>query len=110
MLGKHGNKPITAGTWSSENLLCLGGEDKTISITNENGDTLQQPAVHDSPSQIRFHEENGLDESTTVSLILGGKTLYLWKDSDPENPIELEFQAKFDLTFPCLLLSSLFSC
>ena len=31
---------------------------------------------------------------TTVSLIVGGKTLYLFNLYDPENPIELAFQSR----------------
>jgi WD repeat-containing protein 19 len=95
---KHGNKPITCGAWSSENQLCLGGGDKTCTISSDGGSTLQQLPLHHDPSDIAFHESgpdaNG-DTETTVSILLQRKTLYLWSSSDPDNPIELEFQAKY---------------
>lgn len=39
--GKH-TKRITCGCWSIENLLALGGEDKMITISNQEGDTIRQ--------------------------------------------------------------------
>lgn len=41
VLGKH-TKRITCGCWSIENLLALGGEDKMITISNQEGDTIRQ--------------------------------------------------------------------
>lgn len=40
-LGKH-TRRITCGCWSTENLLALGGEDKMITISNQEGDTIRQ--------------------------------------------------------------------
>lgn len=39
--GKH-TKRITCGCWSKENLLALGGEDKIITVSNQEGDTIRQ--------------------------------------------------------------------
>lgn len=39
--GKH-TRRITCGCWSTENLLALGGEDKMITISNQEGDTIRQ--------------------------------------------------------------------
>lgn len=41
ILGKH-TKRICCGAWNSENLLALGSDDKTISISNIDGDTIKQ--------------------------------------------------------------------
>ena len=41
VLGKH-TKRISCGAWNSENLLALGSDDKTISISNMDGDTIKQ--------------------------------------------------------------------
>lgn len=75
-----------------------GGGDKTCTISAEGGSTIQQLPLHYDPSDIAFHEtppdENG-DTETTVSILLQRKTLYLWSSSGPDNPIELEFQAKY---------------
>ena len=44
VLGKH-TKRICCGAWNSENLLALGSEDKTITISNMDGDTLKQTST-----------------------------------------------------------------
>eukprot|EP00041_Stephanoeca_diplocostata_P037132 m.1387941 g.1387941 ORF g.1387941 m.1387941 type:complete len:1371 (-) comp24985_c0_seq2:183-4295(-) len=95
IIGKHGNKPITCGSWSSQNLLCLGGLDRTVTLTNENGDTLHQPALHGDPSMIKFFEPNGADGDVMVSIVINRRTLYLWKLSEIESPMELEFQDRY---------------
>jgi len=95
VLGKHGNKPITCGAWSIDNLLCLGGQDETASLSNENGDTLQQPELTGDPSNITFYNSPSDPAENTVSIIINHKTLYLWKSTEPDAPIELEFQVKY---------------
>jgi hypothetical protein len=35
------------------------------------------------------------NKENTVSLVVGGKTLYLFNLFDPDNPIELAFQARY---------------
>eukprot|EP00061_Rhincodon_typus_P006494 g27193.t1 len=42
--GKH-TKRITCGCWSTQNLLALGSEDKTITVSNQEGDTIRQILV-----------------------------------------------------------------
>ena len=54
--GKHGNKAITCGAWNSEGQLCLGGLDKSCTISDESGSTVQQLPLHGVPSDIAFHE------------------------------------------------------
>lgn len=60
VIGKH-SKKITCGAWNTENLLALGSEDKTISISNVDGDTLRVINVRAEPSEINFSEMK-LDE------------------------------------------------
>lgn len=45
MIGKH-TKKITCGCWSAQNLLALGSDDNTLSISNHEGDTVRQVATH----------------------------------------------------------------
>ena len=56
------------------------------------------------PADIQFSEMKQDDRAAgngaggsenTVSLIVGGKTLYLFNLYDPENPVELAFQNKY---------------
>ncbi|XP_063927605.1 WD repeat-containing protein 19 [Zophobas morio] len=97
IIGKH-TKKITCGVWNTENLLALGSEDKTISISNLDGDTLRVINLRAEPSEIHFSEMK-LDErmggENTVSVIVGKRTLYLYNLLDPDNPIELAFQQHY---------------
>nr|CAD7198123.1 unnamed protein product [Timema douglasi] len=97
ILGKH-SKRVTCGAWSAENLLALGSEDKTLSISNVEGDTLRVISMRSDPSDIQFSEMK-LDErmagENTVSVLVGRKTLFLYNLHDPDNPVELAFQQRF---------------
>lgn len=97
VLGKH-NKKIICGAWSNENLLALGSEDKTFSISNEEGDSHRIVHLRDIPSDMYFAEMRTDDHvagETTVSMILGKRTLYLYYLPEPDSPIELGFQQKY---------------
>ncbi|EDL37730.1 WD repeat domain 19, isoform CRA_a [Mus musculus] len=71
VLGKH-TKKITCGCWNSENLLALGGEDKMITVSNQEGDTIRQ-----------------------ISAVVGKKMLFLFHLNEPDNPVDLEFQQAY---------------
>ncbi|GFN82173.1 WD repeat-containing protein 19-like [Plakobranchus ocellatus] len=98
IIGKH-TKRITCGAWSAENLLALGSDDKTISISNVDGDTLRQTQLRAEPSDVEFSEMKGDERSSigenTVSVNIGKKTLFLFNINDPDNPIELAFQQRY---------------
>lgn len=109
VIGKH-SKAITCGAWSEDNLLALGSEDRTLSISNSDGDTIRVATLRAEPSNVQFSEMKQDDRRSaavissstmtsgnenTVSLIVGGKTLYLFNLYDPENPIELAFQTRY---------------
>lgn len=55
VIGKH-SKKITCGAWNEDNLLALGSEDKTLSISNLEGDTLRIVSLRAEPSEIQFSE------------------------------------------------------
>ncbi|KAK3876370.1 hypothetical protein Pcinc_018852 [Petrolisthes cinctipes] len=97
VVGKHSRK-IQSGCWSSSNLLALGGEDKILTISSSEGDTLRTTPLRGEPSDIQFSEmkqdERAMSENT-VSLIVAKKTLFLYNLNDPENPIELAFQTRY---------------
>lgn len=60
IIGKH-SKRITCGAWNTENLLALGSEDRTITISNADGDTLRVISLRSEPAEIQFSEMK-LDE------------------------------------------------
>nr|XP_005286411.1 WD repeat-containing protein 19 isoform X5 [Chrysemys picta bellii] len=98
VLGKH-TKRITCGCWSTENLLALGSEDKMITISNQEGDTIRQTSVRSDPSDMQFSvmktDERISTRESTVSVVVGKKTLFLFNLNDPDNPIDLEFQQRY---------------
>ncbi len=63
ILGKH-TKKITCGAWSQQNLLALGSEDKTISVSNAEGDTIRQTSLRAEPSDLDFSEMKTDERST----------------------------------------------
>ncbi|XP_053560025.1 WD repeat-containing protein 19 [Bombina bombina] len=98
VLGKH-TRRITCGCWSSQNLLALGSEDKMITISNQEGDTIRQTTVRLDPSDIQFSvmktDERASPGESTISVVVGKKTLFLFNLNDPDNPIELAFQQRY---------------
>eukprot|EP01065_Artemidia_motanka_P034939 TRINITY_DN4291_c0_g1_i2.p1 TRINITY_DN4291_c0_g1~~TRINITY_DN4291_c0_g1_i2.p1 ORF type:complete len:1462 (+),score=461.23 TRINITY_DN4291_c0_g1_i2:98-4483(+) len=99
-MGKH-TKRITCGVWSQSNKLALGGDDKVLTISNAEGDTLDQAHMKHEPMQIQFSDmktaqgRKGGDAESTVSVNMGGKTLLLYSTNDQENPFELAFQQRY---------------
>lgn len=55
ILGKHSKRIIT-GAWSKENILALGSDDKTLSLSSEDGDSLRVVQLRDVPSEMSFGE------------------------------------------------------
>ena len=47
------------------------------------------------PQFCEMKQDERSNKENTVSLVVGGKTLYLFNLFDPDNPIELAFQAGF---------------
>jgi WD repeat-containing protein 19 len=97
VLGKH-TRRINCGAWSAENLLALGSEDKTLSMSNADGDTLRIISLRSEPSDIQFSEmkmDERMDGENTVSVLVGRKTLFLFNLHDPDNPVELAFQQRY---------------
>lgn len=71
ILGKH-SKRITCGAWSKDNILALGSEDKTFSLSSEEGDSLRVIQLRDIPSDMCFAEiktDERLPGENTVSLV-----------------------------------------
>ncbi|CAH0560259.1 unnamed protein product [Brassicogethes aeneus] len=97
IIGKH-SKKITCGVWNTDNILALGSEDKTISVSNLEGDTLRVINLRAEPMDIQFSDmkrDERIAGQNTVSVIVGKRTLFLYNLMDPENPIELAFQQHY---------------
>lgn len=116
IFGKH-NKRITCGAWSAQNLLALGSDDKSFSLSNEAGDTVRVVQLRDAPTDMYFAQmaseervsgSNGsLGDASgsvgvgggggenTVSMIIGKRTLFLYYLPEPDAPTELGFQSRY---------------
>ncbi|XP_029010876.1 WD repeat-containing protein 19 [Betta splendens] len=98
ILGKH-TKKITCGCWNSHNLLALGSDDNTLSISNHEGDTIRQTGLRGEPAEIYFSvmktDERSSQGENTVSVSVGKKILILFNINDPEDRIDLTFQHRY---------------
>ena len=95
IVGKH-SKSIDACIWlPSEDLAC-GSQDKSITISNRDGDTTLQMTVKAEPTNMQYSicKRNGIDV-TYLSMVLGSKTIMLMNCSDPNDNVELTFQSKY---------------
>ncbi|TWW59365.1 WD repeat-containing protein 19 [Takifugu flavidus] len=94
VLGKH-TKKITCGCWSAQNLLALGSDDNTVSISNHEGDTVRQTSLRGPPADIYFSimktDERSAQGENTVSVCVDKKILMLFNINDPDNRVELSF-------------------
>jgi WD repeat-containing protein 19 len=99
VVGKHA-KRISCGEWSKTgNKLVLGSDDKTITISNEIGDTLIHSELKDVPSQIVFSPKLGQapgndrrSEEVVLSVNVAGQSLLILNTVDEkDDPIELCF-------------------
>ncbi|KAJ0055626.1 hypothetical protein NL108_006477 [Boleophthalmus pectinirostris] len=98
VLGKH-TKKITCGCWSSQNLLALGSEDNTLTISNPEGETIRQTTLLGEPAEIYFSVKKTDERSThgesTVSVSVDKKILVLFNINDPEDRIDLAFERHY---------------
>src|SRR5690606_8780706 len=93
--GKHSKKLVSCD-WSETNLIALVGEDRLLTINNENGDTLKACPFKGEGSSVRFvrsysEEKTGSSEENCVAMVLNKKTLYIVNINDTDNPAVLNF-------------------
>ncbi|KAI4585986.1 hypothetical protein MJG53_020611, partial [Ovis ammon polii x Ovis aries] len=86
VIGKH-TKRITCGCWNAENMLALGGEDKMITVSNQEGDTIRQVIHTEHSSHNSYFWQ--------ISVVVGKKTLFLFNLNEPDNPVDMEFQQHY---------------
>nr|XP_020772226.1 WD repeat-containing protein 19 isoform X3 [Odocoileus virginianus texanus] len=112
VIGKH-TKRITCGCWNAENMLALGGEDKMITVSNQEGDTLRQTPVRSEPSDMQFSMMRTDDRTSTaertISVVVGKRILFLFNLNEPDNPIDLEFQQRYGniVCYSCIKIHDL---
>ena len=111
VVGKHAKRIICGGWSNTGNRLVLGSDDRTITVSNEAGDTLIHTELKYSPLEASFTNRQGYQSKPsggakeivddTVSANLGGKSLLLLNILDErEDPMELTF-ASTSVNGPC---------
>jgi WD repeat-containing protein 19 len=93
IVGKH-SKKILCGAWSSDgSRLVLGSEDKSLSISNTEGESLIHTELKYTPLQTLFTRSTESAKSENlVSANLDGKSLLLYDyQNDKDDPMELTF-------------------
>eukprot|EP01035_Chromulina_nebulosa_P018174 gene18174-23832_t len=101
VIGKHG-KRITCGAWAlGTNKLALGSDDRTLTVSDENGDTLIHAELTNLPTEVLFtHRQSKSNDiitgtfgvDNTISAIMDGKSILLHNIVDEgEDPMELTF-------------------
>ena len=100
VLGKH-SKRIISGAWSEQQLLALVGEDRVLSISNEEGDTLTQTLLKGEPNQLKFGQLTGGGGMAAVGQVgsndlrtVSGTTETLDVTSETDNCISLVLNRK----------------
>lgn len=107
VMGKHPRR-ITCGAWGlGGRKLAMGSEDRTMTISDRDGNTedqreLKQPALEmcfamakgggaDGGGEGKSGDGGGNETHLSVNM---GTSLLLYDLRDPDNPLELAFQAK----------------
>merc|ERR1719317_85511 len=95
--GKH-TKDIIYGDWNDENKLALASNDKTVSISDEEGKTLEETKLGGMFKGIKWakqKQDNQDFSESTISVNMSGKTVYMFDSRNPNVMVELAFQKKY---------------
>ena len=69
-------KRITCGAWNSDHTLALGSEDRQVTLSNAEGETLHQTTLKHEPADVQFYDLGGGD--STMSVVQGGRSLLIF--------------------------------
>eukprot|EP00879_Flechtneria_rotunda_P026426 GHRR01028175.1.p1 GENE.GHRR01028175.1~~GHRR01028175.1.p1 ORF type:complete len:731 (+),score=226.61 GHRR01028175.1:88-2280(+) len=95
-VGKH-TKRVCTGAWDRNNLLAMAALDKTVTISDQSGDTIKTLNFKGEPLQICVasckDDRKGGAKDSSFSLISSKKVLYIMQASPAVagNPLELSF-------------------
>lgn len=116
LVGKH-TKSVLYGNWSQDGFLALGGSDDVLTILRSNGEHFSSSDIKREPRDFQWSAQK-IDEKdhkdfsdtenaatmdkkqtifkdTTLSMICGNTTLFLYNFQSSEDPLELTFQSKY---------------
>lgn len=100
LMGKH-TKRVTCGAWHhSESICACGSEDRTITVSNEEGDTELKSGddplrLKNEPSMVQFARPHSGGTDRLLSIVIGEASLLLCDLRNTAKPTELSFQVKY---------------
>uniref|UniRef100_H3HC99 Anaphase-promoting complex subunit 4 WD40 domain-containing protein n=1 Tax=Phytophthora ramorum TaxID=164328 RepID=H3HC99_PHYRM len=96
VVGKHSRR-ILCGSWNGDDKLVLGGEDRMLTVSNPQGDTIEQRELSHTPWDIKFGRKRGdsMKAAEQLIAIALSKAIILFNLQDPSNPVELTFQTHY---------------
>lgn len=108
VMGKH-SKAIVCGAWNPHcGNLVLGSDDKSLSISLPNGDSLSSVPLKDKPSDLKFgHRPTEADQArigksapNAMSMVLGGTSVLIYAIDEQggvpnDSPLEMVFKSAF---------------
>ncbi|ETM43841.1 hypothetical protein L914_10843 [Phytophthora nicotianae] len=96
VVGKHSRR-ILCGSWNGDDKLVLGGEDRMLTVSNPQGDTIEQRELSHTPWDIKFGRKRGdsMKAAEQLTAIALSKAIILFNLQDPANPVELTFQTHY---------------
>lgn len=106
IMGKH-TKAITCGAWNNDDILALGSDDSTLTLSKPNGDTIEHTQLKAKANAIQFAKAKlqtrtdrleGKQQKANndlVSINLDGESILLYHLKGTVDPIELKFQRRY---------------
>ncbi|RLN52430.1 hypothetical protein BBJ29_007206 [Phytophthora kernoviae] len=96
VVGKHSRR-IVCGSWNGDDTLVLGGEDRMLTVSNPQGDTIEQRELSHAPWDIKFGRKRGdsMKAAEQLIAIALSRAVILFNLKDPANPVELTFQSHY---------------
>lgn len=91
---------IVVGCWSDQNFIALAGDDRLLTISNEEGESIFQCSIKGEASLVQFSklqlpDFKPITGDNCISLLINRKSLFLLSLANPDSPIVLSFQEKY---------------
>ena len=87
IVNKH-TKRITSAAWSKENQLVLTSDDRQVTVSNTEGDTLHTLMLKMAGSDVQFARKGGQPQDNVVSIAVGQQSLQVVDIDAPSGNLE----------------------
>uniref|UniRef100_A0A1X7TDQ9 WDR19 first beta-propeller domain-containing protein n=1 Tax=Amphimedon queenslandica TaxID=400682 RepID=A0A1X7TDQ9_AMPQE len=86
ILGKH-SKRITSRAWSDQNVLALTGEDRKVTFSDQDGNSIGQREIKFEVHSLKFSPDGAM-----LSAVGDVQILYFFELNEAVIPLELIFE------------------